>query len=86
MPVKRRTPEDVYGEWYPQDLRDMAKAKNGLNLGPSGPPQALRSPRLCGAHGNRGRMLWPLETHQPMYSADGNLPTMGRRATSPHKG
>ena len=19
--------EDVYGEWYPQDLRDMAKAK-----------------------------------------------------------
>jgi hypothetical protein len=36
MPVKQGTPEDVYGEWNLQDLRGMAKAHNGLNLGPSG--------------------------------------------------
>jgi hypothetical protein len=42
MPVKRGTPEDVYGESNPQDLCGMAKASYGLNLGPSGPLQTLR--------------------------------------------
>jgi hypothetical protein len=56
MSVKRETPEDVYGEWYPQDLRDMAKANNGLNLGPSGPiADPPPQPRLCGAGGFRGK-------------------------------
>ena len=84
MSVTRGTPEGVYGELNPQDLRDMAKAERlqaRLQWLIAGP---LITTSMQGQRRQEARSCCLLDAHGQSFEDSENLPTAGRRGVSSH--
>jgi hypothetical protein len=85
MSVTRETPEGVYGEWNPLDLRDMAKAER-LQARFQWPiAGSLNTTPMQGQRRQNAPSTGNLDARDSFFEKHENLPTAGRRAINSHK-